>query len=185
VIRLMLRHGLTPAFAGAGVGLLGSLGLTGFLRSLLFGVEPNDTVTLAFAVVFLCAWRWCMPRTGDGAARVDRPLRCVRTKAEPPDSLVADIQGDKRNERLRQSAHGSARGGGKPLVADRVGRQRRRASSECAWIPARGGGGKPGSPRSNQLASRRRLRRTGACRARRLNSAATVRGISRHAQATA
>jgi putative ABC transport system permease protein len=53
VVRLMLRHGMTPAFAGAGLGLLGSLGLAGFLRSFLFGVEPNDTATLVASVVFL------------------------------------------------------------------------------------------------------------------------------------
>jgi putative ABC transport system permease protein len=55
VVRLVLRHGMAPALAGAALGLLGSLGLAGYLRSLLFGVGPNDVPTLAASLVFLCA----------------------------------------------------------------------------------------------------------------------------------
>ena len=59
IVRMMLRHGMTPALAGCAVGLVGSLWLAGFLRSLLFGVEPNDIPTLACAIVFLCAVALC------------------------------------------------------------------------------------------------------------------------------
>ncbi len=55
VICLMLRHGMGPTLAGAAIGLLGSLGLAGFLRSMLFGVGPTDASTLAVSLVFLCA----------------------------------------------------------------------------------------------------------------------------------
>jgi predicted permease len=55
VVRLMLHHGMAPAIGGALLGAAGSLGLAGFLRSLLFGVEPNDTATLVASIAFLCA----------------------------------------------------------------------------------------------------------------------------------
>jgi predicted permease len=55
VVRLVLRHGLSPAAAGCVVGIGGSLALGGFLRALLFGVEPGDPATLAAALVFLAA----------------------------------------------------------------------------------------------------------------------------------
>jgi putative ABC transport system permease protein len=55
VIRLMLRHGMVPALIGAALGTATSLRLASFMRSLLFGIGPQDPVTLVASVAFLCA----------------------------------------------------------------------------------------------------------------------------------
>ena len=47
VIGLVVRQGLAQVGLGVGIGLLGALGLTRFLRTLLFGVEAVDAVTFA------------------------------------------------------------------------------------------------------------------------------------------
>jgi putative ABC transport system permease protein len=51
VLALILKQGMTPALAGAGVGLSAALALMRLLGSLLFGVEASDP--LAFAAVSL------------------------------------------------------------------------------------------------------------------------------------
>ena len=45
--RLMIGRALVPVGLGLGAGLAASLALTGLVRSLLFGVEPSDPITLA------------------------------------------------------------------------------------------------------------------------------------------
>jgi putative ABC transport system permease protein len=52
---IVLRHGLLLAGVGVGIGLAGALGVTRFLRSLLFNVSPVDWVTFAGGVVVLSA----------------------------------------------------------------------------------------------------------------------------------
>jgi putative ABC transport system permease protein len=47
VVRLMVRHGLTPALAGVVLGLVAALPLTRFLDSLLFETSPTDASTFA------------------------------------------------------------------------------------------------------------------------------------------
>ncbi len=47
VLSLVLGQGLRLALIGTGIGLAASLVLTRFVRSMLFGVRPNDPVTLA------------------------------------------------------------------------------------------------------------------------------------------
>lgn len=47
----VMRQGLTPAFLGLGAGIIGALGFTRLLSSLLFGVKPTDVLT--FCVVSL------------------------------------------------------------------------------------------------------------------------------------
>ena len=49
VLKLVLRHGMSMALIGVGVGLLGAFGLTRFLSSLLVGVSSTDLLT--FSVV--------------------------------------------------------------------------------------------------------------------------------------
>jgi putative ABC transport system permease protein len=51
VIRLVMRQGARVALVGVGIGMVGALGLTRFLASLLYGVEPADPLT--FIVVSL------------------------------------------------------------------------------------------------------------------------------------
>ena len=52
VLRLVVRHGMTLALIGVGVGLGGAWALTRFMSSLLVGVSPTDAVTLS--AVSLC-----------------------------------------------------------------------------------------------------------------------------------
>jgi predicted permease len=53
VLTLVLREGVALAAAGVAIGLVGALGLTRFLASLLYGVKPSDPLTLALAVLTL------------------------------------------------------------------------------------------------------------------------------------
>jgi ABC-type antimicrobial peptide transport system permease subunit len=53
VTRLVVGQGIVLAAVGAAFGLSGAFGLTRLLRSLLYGVEPTDPVTLAGIVVVL------------------------------------------------------------------------------------------------------------------------------------
>jgi len=69
IFGLMLLHGLRPVFVGAVLGLVGAFGLSRFLESLLFEVEPTDPVTYvivaallgatAFAACYLPSLRAC------------------------------------------------------------------------------------------------------------------------------
>ena len=51
MLRRTIRQGMTPALLGLGAGLIGALGFTRLLSSLLFGVKPTDLLT--FTVVSL------------------------------------------------------------------------------------------------------------------------------------
>ena len=78
VLRLVLRQGLKLALVGLAVGLVGALGMTRFLASLLFEIAPTDpatflliavsTVLVALAASVIPAYR---------AARVD-PMEVLR-----------------------------------------------------------------------------------------------------------
>jgi ABC-type antimicrobial peptide transport system permease subunit len=78
VFRMILRRGMALAGTGAGVGLLGALGLSHVLSSLLHDVSPQDPLTFAAMALLLLstsalacavpAWR---------ATRVD-PLTTLR-----------------------------------------------------------------------------------------------------------
>jgi putative ABC transport system permease protein len=52
VLRLVLREGMFVVFAGVVVGIAAAFGLSRFLASVLFGVQPADPLTFA-AVVFV------------------------------------------------------------------------------------------------------------------------------------
>jgi ABC-type antimicrobial peptide transport system permease subunit len=55
VLWMVLREGLAPAIAGIGIGLAGSFATSRLLESLLFGVKPNDPLTLAGASIAMAA----------------------------------------------------------------------------------------------------------------------------------
>jgi putative ABC transport system permease protein len=50
---LIFRDGMTLTAIGMGIGIMGALGLTRLLASLLFGVSPHDPWTLALVGVIL------------------------------------------------------------------------------------------------------------------------------------
>jgi predicted permease len=53
VVRMIVRESLGPVVLGIGLGLLGAFGLTRFVAAMLYGVEPDDLVTMIVATVFL------------------------------------------------------------------------------------------------------------------------------------
>jgi ABC-type antimicrobial peptide transport system permease subunit len=50
---MVLRQGLAMTLTGLGLGLVGTLGLTRLLTSLLYGVSPSDPRVLGGAVLVL------------------------------------------------------------------------------------------------------------------------------------
>lgn len=72
VSKLVLRHGLSLAAAGAAVGLVAAVGLTRLMSAVLFGVEPFDPATFAAggvgAALLAVTASWLPARR---AARVD------------------------------------------------------------------------------------------------------------------
>jgi putative ABC transport system permease protein len=64
LLRHVLGQGLALAAAGVVLGLAGAFGLTRFLSSLLFGVQPVDVISLAIAVTAItvvAAAASCLP----------------------------------------------------------------------------------------------------------------------------
>jgi predicted permease len=55
VVRLVVGQGVTLAVVGSAIGLAGALAATRLLRSMLYGVEPSDPVTLVLIVALLVA----------------------------------------------------------------------------------------------------------------------------------
>lgn len=55
VLRLVLRGALGPLGLGLALGTAGAIATTRYLESLLFGVKPNDTLTLISAGCVLAA----------------------------------------------------------------------------------------------------------------------------------
>ena len=78
LLRRVVAQGMGPVAAGLGIGILAALGLTRFLSGLLYGVGPQDPLTLLASAVTLAlvalAATWLPARR---AARVD-PLVVLR-----------------------------------------------------------------------------------------------------------
>ncbi len=75
---MIVRDGMRPVLAGSLIGLAGSMGITGLMKRLLFGVQPWDAATymaasVVLAAVAICAC--CIPACR--AVRVD-PLVALR-----------------------------------------------------------------------------------------------------------
>src|SRR5262249_43387917 len=78
VMALVLRRGMTLAFAGVGAGLAGSYALTRVMRSLLYEVSATDTLTFAVTALILIAISWLACYVpGLRATRVD-PIVALR-----------------------------------------------------------------------------------------------------------
>ncbi len=55
VLKLVVGQGLKLTLLGVGIGILGALGLTRFLSSLLYGVKPTDPLTFVAVSLLLAA----------------------------------------------------------------------------------------------------------------------------------
>lgn len=78
LLRLVLRHGATPALVGAAVGLAGAFGVARVAGSMLYGVEAGDPVTyLTSAAALLGAAVAACLLPALRAARID-PSRALR-----------------------------------------------------------------------------------------------------------
>jgi predicted permease len=55
VLRLVVAQGMRPALLGVGAGIIGAIGLTRFLSSLLYGVKPTDPLTFGAVTAILIA----------------------------------------------------------------------------------------------------------------------------------
>jgi putative ABC transport system permease protein len=55
IVSMTVRQGLRPAFLGITIGGAAAYALSGFLKSLLFGVRPFDLITYAAVVALLLA----------------------------------------------------------------------------------------------------------------------------------
>ena len=53
VLTLILSNGMRLALLGCAVGIVTSLALTHWMKSLLFGVSPSDPLTFAMVIVLL------------------------------------------------------------------------------------------------------------------------------------
>jgi len=80
VLLRTLRYALTVAVMGVVGGLIASIGLTHFLKSLLYGVKPLDSATIAGAVlVLLCCSALAALIPAQRAASID-PMRALRAE---------------------------------------------------------------------------------------------------------
>jgi predicted lysophospholipase L1 biosynthesis ABC-type transport system permease subunit len=52
IIVLVLRTGARPVLFGLAIGVAGAVAVSGLLKSLLFGIAPNDPITFAVVPVF-------------------------------------------------------------------------------------------------------------------------------------
>jgi putative ABC transport system permease protein len=54
VLRSVVAQSMTPVFAGVGIGLTLSFGLTRLMAHMLYGVNPNDATTFGAVALLLC-----------------------------------------------------------------------------------------------------------------------------------
>ena len=87
VVALVVRRGAALVILGIVLGIAGAVGLTGFLRSLLFGVTPRDLATYIVAPLLLGDGR---TRSHVGSPRAARPLR-IRWMPYAPSDAAASI----------------------------------------------------------------------------------------------
>jgi predicted permease len=80
ILLLVFRQGMGLACLGIGAGLIGALGLTRLMNSLLFGVKPTDPLTFfsVLALLLFVALFACLVPAGR-AMRID-PMTALRTE---------------------------------------------------------------------------------------------------------
>jgi predicted permease len=80
ILSLVFRQGMGLALLGIVVGLIGALGLTRLMNSLLFGVKPTDPLTFfsVLALLLVVALFACLVPAGR-AIRID-PMTALRTE---------------------------------------------------------------------------------------------------------
>jgi hypothetical protein len=85
ILSLVFRQGMGLALRGHRVGLVGALGLTRMMSSLLFGVTPTDPFTFfsVLALLLLVALSACLFPAGR-AMRIDPMVRCEQSSGSPP-----------------------------------------------------------------------------------------------------
>jgi putative ABC transport system permease protein len=80
VLRLVLRMGLLVATFGLGLGAGAAFGVTRYLKSILFDVQPADPITfLAVGALLLCVALLACYLPARRAATVD-PLNALRAE---------------------------------------------------------------------------------------------------------
>ena len=72
VLRLVLHGAMAPLCVGIIAGTAGALATTRYQESLLFGVKPNDALTLSTAACVLAATAVLTSRQGGQHARIRR-----------------------------------------------------------------------------------------------------------------
>jgi ABC-type antimicrobial peptide transport system permease subunit len=80
VLALVLRNGMVLALMGVSIGVGAALGLTRFMRSLLFGVSPTDPIVLfgvSLLLIVVALTACFIPARR--AASID-PMRALRTE---------------------------------------------------------------------------------------------------------
>jgi ABC-type antimicrobial peptide transport system permease subunit len=75
VLRLVLRQGMTPVFAGLAAGALAAVAIGRYVSSLLFEVSPHDPLAFAIAAAVLIAVSalacWIPARRAAGVSPLD------------------------------------------------------------------------------------------------------------------
>lgn len=78
IFRLVVRQGMLWAALGAGIGLLGGIGLTRLLEGFLYGVGPRDPVIFALVPLILLAVAFAASAAPSLAATRIDPIRALR-----------------------------------------------------------------------------------------------------------